>query len=203
MRRQEAERVRVAVEHRHDRRCALGREQLVEDLVVALAEPLPRLERAEHQVRGGEAHHVAGHARGGELVGRRQHLRHDRAGARDYHIGLLGGGRAERVAARQREGAPPLPFRLALRDRGKLLVDRAGAEAEVGRAAAGPPELREGVQQRPLEVLAERRLPGDAARLLEPHRRRDDRLVRAALGRQRDTGRRADQDRLRARVHPE
>ena len=59
------------------------------------------------------------------------------------------------------------------------------------------------MQQRPLEVLAERRLPGDAARLLEPDRRRDDRLVRAALGRERDPGRRPDQDRLRPGVDPE
>ena len=68
---------------------------------------------------------------------------------------------------------------------------------------SGRPSRDERVQQRPLEVLAERGLPGDAARLLQPDRRRDDRLVRAALGRERDARRGADEDRLAARVHPE
>ena len=68
---------------------------------------------------------------------------------------------------------------------------------------SGRPSATERVQQRPLEVLAEGRLPRDAARLLEADRRRDDRLVRAALGRERHAGRRADEDRLPARVHAE
>src|ERR1700748_525020 len=59
------------------------------------------------------------------------------------------------------------------------------------------------MQQRPLEVLAEGRLPGGAARLLDADGRRDDRLVRAALGRKRDAGRRADEDRLAAGVDAE
>ena len=46
-------------------------------------------------------------------------------------------------------------------------------------------------------------LVGDAAGLLEPDRGRGDRLVRAALGGQRHPGRRADEDRLPARVDPE
>ncbi len=68
---------------------------------------------------------------------------------------------------------------------------------------SGRPRRPSACEQRPLEVLAEGRLPGDAARLLEPDRRRDDRLVRAALGRERHARRRADEDRLAAGVHAE
>src|SRR5215211_3892401 len=59
------------------------------------------------------------------------------------------------------------------------------------------------MQQDPLEVLAERRLVCDAAGLLDPDRRRDDRLVRAALGSERDAARRADEYRLAAGVDAE
>ena len=59
------------------------------------------------------------------------------------------------------------------------------------------------MEKRPLEVLPERRLPGGAARLPDADRGRDDRLVRAALGCERHPARRADQDRLAARVHAE
>ncbi len=41
----------MAVEHGDDRRGAAGREELVEDRVVAVGEPLARLQRAEHEVR--------------------------------------------------------------------------------------------------------------------------------------------------------
>ena len=83
------------------------------------------------------------------------------------------------------------------------LVDRARGEPEVGAGAAGLAELGERVQEAPLEVLAEGGLVGDAAGLLDADRRRDHRLVRAALGAERDAGRRADEDRLAARVDPE
>jgi hypothetical protein len=59
------------------------------------------------------------------------------------------------------------------------------------------------VQERPLEVAPEGRLPGDAAGLLDADRRRDHRLVRAALGPERDAARRPDEDRLAARVDAE
>ena len=59
------------------------------------------------------------------------------------------------------------------------------------------------MQEGPFEVLGEGRLPRHAARLLDPDRRRDDRLVRAALGPQRDARRRADEDRLPAGVDAE
>ena len=54
---------------------------------------------------------------------------------------------------------------------------------------------RQRAQQCPFEVLPEGRLPGHAPRLFETDRRRDHRLVRAALGRERDARRRADEDR--------
>ena len=59
------------------------------------------------------------------------------------------------------------------------------------------------MQEGPLEVLGEGGLPGHAARLLDPDRRRHDRLVRAALGPEGDARRRADEDRLPAGVDAE
>ena len=105
----------------------------------------------------------------------------------------------QRVAARQHEPAALVGAVVA----GQRLVDRPRGEPEVGGLPVRSAEPRQRVQQRPLEVLAERRLPEGAARLADPDRRRDDRLVRAALGRERDARRRADQDRLPARVDAE
>src|SRR5215217_8717492 len=59
------------------------------------------------------------------------------------------------------------------------------------------------MQEAPLEVLAEGGLVGDAAGLLDADRRRDHRLVRAALRAERDARGRADQDRLAAGVDAE
>ena len=67
----------------------------------------------------------------------------------------------------------------------------------------GAPRWPRAYREGPLQILDERRLPGRAVRLLEPHRRRDDRLVRPALGRQRDARRRAHQDRLAPGVDAE
>src|SRR6185436_16648540 len=109
-------------------------------------------------------------------------------------------------------GGPTQPIapgedELASRVRGVLagqrLVDRPRGEAEVGRLATRPAEPRQRVEQRPLEILAEGGLPERAAGLTDPDRGRDDRLVRASLRGQRDARRRADQDRLPARVDPE
>ena len=55
--------MRVAVEHGHERRGALGREELVEDRVVAVGEPAPRLQRAEDEVGGGQADDVGARRR--------------------------------------------------------------------------------------------------------------------------------------------
>ena len=83
------------------------------------------------------------------------------------------------------------------------LVERPRREPEVGGLAVLAPQLRQRVQERPLEVLPEGRLPERAARLLDADRRRDHRLVRAALGAERDAARRADEDRLAAGVDAE
>ena len=86
-------------------------------------------------------------------------------------------GAPQRIAAGEHELAP-LVRGVVARQR---LVDRARGEPEVGRLAVRPPQPRQRVEQRPLEVLAEGRLPERAARLADADRRRDDRLVRAAL----------------------
>ena len=59
------------------------------------------------------------------------------------------------------------------------------------------------MQERPLEVLGERRLPRDAAGLLDARRRGDDRLVGATLRAEGHPRRGTDQDRLAAGVDPE
>ena len=99
----------------------------------------------------------------------------------------------------------PIPAGDSLRARPGVqrLVDRPRREAEVRRLAARPADPRQRVQQAPLQVLSERRLVRDAAGLLDPDRRRDHRLVRAALRPERDAARRADQDRLAAGVDAE
>ena len=152
-------------------------------------------ERPVDQVGARQADHVAVLA---ERVGRAQDLRHRRAHAHQRH--RRAALRApQRIAAGQHELAP-LVRGVVARQR---LVDRARGEPEVGRLAVRPPEPRQRVEQRPLEVLAEGRLPEGAARLADADRRRDDRLVRPSLRRERDARRRADQDRLPARVDPE
>ena len=54
--------MRMAVEHAHDRRGALRGEEPSRIAVVAVAEPLARLQRAEHEVGRREADDVAGDA---------------------------------------------------------------------------------------------------------------------------------------------
>ena len=112
-------------------------------------------------------------------------------------------GPAQQVGAGDDLAAAPLPGRRVGRHGGERLVDGPGREPQVRRRAVRAAEPGQRRQQRPLDLDRERRLVGDAAGLLQPDRRRRDRLVRAALGRQRDPGRRADQDRLPARVDPE
>ncbi len=160
---------------------------------VALAEARAGLEGAEQQVGARDADHLGGDARLlGEHVGRLDRLGHERAHDGDRHARLLGC--AQPVAPGER---------LLARARVQPLVDRPRREPEVRGAAALAAEPRQRVQERPLEVLAEGGLPRDAARLLDPDRGRDHRLVRAALGPERDAARRADEDRLAARVDPE
>ena len=183
--------MRVAVEHGHQRRRPFGGQQLAEDVVRALLEAGARPQRAEQQVGAGHADHVDLVA---EHVGRRQQLRQHRAHAHQRHARVPGGA-AQRIAAGQHE--------LALGIARQLLVDRPCGQAQVGGLAVRAPEPRQRVQERPLQVAPEGGLPRGAAGLADADRRRDDRLVRAALGRQRHAARRAHQDRLAAGVHAE
>ena len=135
---EEGQRVRMAVEHGDDRRRALGREQLVEDRVVAVGEALPRLQRAEHEIGRGQADDVARRRPPPvELVGGGEHLGHDRADADERHrrraLGARAAGSRPRAPA---AGARSRSSRL-LGQRRQRLVDRPRGEAEIGRAAVG------------------------------------------------------------------
>ena len=150
-----------------------------------------RAQRAKQQVGTREADRVdlvAQHLR------RRQELRDHRAHAHERHA---------RPAGRAAHCVPARQHELAIGLAAKRLVDRTRREPEIGRLATGPAQPRQRVQQRPFEVLAEGGLPRGAARLGDADRGSDDRLVGAALGRERHATRRADQDRLSAGVHPE
>ena len=151
------------------------------------AEPGARLEGAEQQVGAGDADD-----RRAELLGRLHRLRHERAHHRDRHAASRRAAGSRRPARARGPASPASAWSIG------RVESRKYADAAV-RAA----EPRQRVQERPLEVAPERRLPGDAAGLLDPDRRRDDGLVRAALGPERDAARRADEDRLPAGVDAE
>ena len=174
----------MPVEQRDDR--PRLREQLAEDRGVALAEPRARLEGAEQQVGARHAHDL-----GAELLGGLHRLGHERAHDRDRHPRAF----AQAVAAGEHVLARRVP--------GQPLIHRPGGEPEVRGLAVGSPEPRQRVQERPLEVAPEGGLPRHAAGLLDPDRRRDHRLVGAALRPERDPARRADEDRLPAGVDAE
>ena len=196
--------MRVPVENGDHRRRPLGREDRVEDRRVSVGEALAGTQRPEDEVRRGEDDEVGGDPRrcqlvvGGTGLGDRHPGRHQR------HLGVAPrrrhGGDSRR---RGRLGGAARALRGHSGTAAKALVDRTRREAEVGRFATRPPQPAERVQQRPLEVLAEGRLPGDATRLADPDRRGRDRLVRAALGRERDPRRGSDEDRLAACVDAE
>ena len=160
------------------------------------------LHGVEQQAGGRDAHHVHPDALRGEPVGRRQRLGHDGAHRHDRHGGRAVGP-AQRVSARHDLPPPPFPGRRVVGDRGEGLIHRPGGEAQVGRSAAGPPEPAQRGEQRPLDVDGERGLVHRAAGLLQSDGRRGDRLVGAALRRERHPGRGADEDRLAARVDAE
>ena len=135
-------------------------------------------------------------------VGRREDLGHDHAHADERHLRRLRR-LAQAISAGQHFQPAPLAVAPAPRARGEVLVDRTRAQAEVGGLATLAAQPAERVQERPLEVLPEGRLPGGAPRLLEPDRRGDHRLVGSALRSERDPGGRADQDRLAAGIDAE
>ena len=156
------------------------------------------------KTRSAEVRHTTSTAEAsrGELVGGCEHVGdHGAHGDERHRRGLRRA--AQDVTPGEHLEAALLARRVALGERGQRLVDRARAEAEVGGCAVAVPEAGERGEQRPFEILAEGRLPGDATRLLEPDRGRDDRLMRTALGRERDAGWRADEDRLPAGVDAE
>ena len=136
-----------------------------------------------------------------EPVGGGQRLGHQRAHHRQRDRRL--GDPAQRVRPGDHLAPPPFPRGRVGRHRGQRLVHRPGRQPQVRRGPARPAELAERGEQAPLGVQREGRLPARAARLLEPDRRRVDRLVCAALRRERHPGRRADQDRLPAGVDAE
>ena len=118
-----------------------------------------------------------------------------------------------RDVARPRAGGSRRPARRARRcsrsaalrrHRREPLLDRPRGQAEVGRAAAGraraaPSACRNDHSKSWAKAGSQATQPGCSM----PDRRRDDRLVRAALRRQRDARRRADEDRLPAGVDAE
>ena len=187
-----------------DRRAALGREELVEDRGSPSSSPCRAC--SARKTRSAEVRQTTSTAvpASVERAGGRDHLGEHGAHADERDVAARRSAVAQHVAAREHlraplARAPPAPPGCAA----SACVDRPRAEAEVGGRAAAATEAAERGQQRPLEILAEGGLPGDAARLLETDRGRDDRLVRAALGRERDAGRRADEDRLPAGVDAE
>src|SRR5207249_3389632 len=84
--------------------------------------------------------------------------------------------------------------------RERRLLDRLRREPQVERLAVRLLELREAVEEQPLELAGEARLRVDEPRELQSDPRRDRRLVRAALARERDARRRAGDDEPRAGV---
>src|SRR5579871_6396544 len=89
------------------------------------------------------------------------------------------------------------------RQEGQLLRDRPRAQPKVGRGTVDPTETGHRFEQRPLEILCERRLPRDATWLFKSDRRRDDRLVGATLRCEGHARRGSAEDRLGAGVDPE
>ena len=75
----------MAVEYGHDLSCSLRGEQFFEDRIADSIEALPRLLRAEDEIRRREADDVAGDPGVVELVGAGENLRHDGADSDQAH----------------------------------------------------------------------------------------------------------------------
>ena len=176
-------------------------EDRVEDPGPGVVEPAPRLHGAEQQAGAGHADDVRADPECVEPVGRLQRLGHD--GAHRDQGDRRPSGPAQRVGPGGDLPSAALAGGGVGRDGGQGLVDRPGRQPQVGRAAAGPAQPGQGGEQAPLGVQDERRLVGHAAGLLQSDGRRLDGLVRTALGREGDAGRRPDQDRLPPGVDPE
>ena len=200
-RRQETQRVRMAVEHGNDRRGSVGGEQLVEDRVIAARQPLSRLQRPKQRdrVMSGTPRRMSMSALASDSrppaprASPRRRRRASSPAARRPRADVAAGQDlpAAGLTLRGSSGPPRAP-------------DRSVGSSSGSRTTSRPsPEPGQGEQQCPLEVLSKRWLPGDAAGLLKPDRRRDDRLVGTALGCERDPGRGADENRLAARIQAE
>src|SRR5437764_3710 len=101
---------------------------------------------------------------------------------------------------------PVVPIEIGPRAR---LPEVVNAERQLGHAERRPDdrervrragEPREGIEQDPFDLTGECRLPEDDPGEREADPRRDHRLMRAALGRQRDARRRRRHDEARARI---
>lgn len=139
-------------------------------------------------------HTTPAHTHGVEHRCGPQDLRHDGAHPRE------GASSPAAPAGRRCDTRRPRPASPAL-DQGRVHghlaqggVERAGEEPEVRRRAGRAPHLGQGMQEAPLEVLSECRLPRGAAGLLKPDRGCRDRPVCTSLGSELDAGGCADQD---------
>jgi hypothetical protein len=94
---------------------------------------------------------------------RGDHLGHDRAHPDEGDVISGGGVRGDAVTAGDGLLASPLARRRVIGHRGQRRVERAGRQAEVHRRSALDADLGHGVEQAPLEVGGERRLPRHAA----------------------------------------
>jgi len=161
---QERQGVGVPVEDGDQRGRVRGGEQLVDDgSPDAGAAPAPLLEGPEHQVRAGQADHPGGDTVAPEGRCRGDHLGHDRAHPDEGDVISGGGVRGDAVTAGDGLLASPLARRRVIEHRGQRRVERAGRQAEVHRRSALDADLGHGVEQAPLEVGGERRLPRHAA----------------------------------------
>ena len=180
--------MRVAVEHGDHRHVLLvgGDERLQ-----------PRARRAEaaiEAIRTGHDEHVGEHTLRREQARRRQRLRDHHARGEDMHGAISGiarrlAGVAQPIAAAQRR----IAIRLGRRRR-EGLVDRARRQSQIETLALARSDGREAVEEDPLHLARERRLEVGDGGQRHADRGRDHRLVSAALGRQRDAGRRGGHD---------
>ena len=138
-----------------------------------------------------------------ELLGGRERLGHDRAAAgEDDAVARTRAGLAQPEPARDDVRAQPLlaDSRDGLRER--RLVDRLRREAQVQRLAVRLLHPRERIEQQPFELPRVARLGVCQPGRLDPDPGGDDRLVRAALARERDPRRRARRGRSGCRSRP-
>ena len=136
----------------------LGRESAVEDAVGPSSSPLRAC--TARNTRSADVRHTTSTwiPPCVELVGRREHLGHHDAHPDQGHLSAPRTTREAGSRRRAPRGGVALVARVR-RHRRQRLIDRPGAEPEVGGGAIRPAEPCPGVQQHPLEVLERRRVP--------------------------------------------